>query len=743
MTNYSQNPAHGGDLRPRESARIDPHKPREPSAMQPCKKSITATIMGLTLATLALGLSAATVPAAAAPVQAAAPAKSSLKPLRVASLQQLKRLLKGKKPNTTLRASELTLAADAAPTAGGSSKSTSSGTQHSTTNNQVAGVDEGDIVKTDGKYLYTVQGGEVRIIQAHPATAMSLLASIKFEDGFYPAELFVDGERLVVIGNLWKANGAATDTPAASDAPMVGKMIAAPMGENLTVARVYDISDRQKPVQAREVSFTGNYLASRKIGDAVYLVGRTYPIFYTTALIATPDGPTQSADMTRGAILPKVGDSAVNHGTLRPLPLTKLSYFPNFVDPNYVVVAGFRLTRPGQAADIKSYLGAGEVAYASLDNLYLSAADYRAEASNASTHIYSFSIDQGGTQFRNAGEVPGTVLNQFSMDEHKGYFRIATTVHQWTQTGDTFQDKSWNNLYSLNGNMKVVGKLENLAEGESIYAARFMGDRAFLVTYRQVDPLFAIDLSDPAAPKSVGELKMPGFSSYLHPFDERHILGIGQETTAVGERVQTSGVKLALFDVSDLTQPKLAHSVVIGEQGSYSDALYDHKAVLFDADRHLLAFPMSVAEQPPGQEWGTTTFQGAHVYDVSVADGFRLKAAITHIPEGKLNSAWNRYIRRLLTIEDQLYTVSEGRVQANELTEFKQTGGVDVLALPEEPIAIDDPVPVDKSPTDGGATTDPNDGVACTMEVLMCPDGVTYVGRSGPNCEFAPCPAVK
>lgn len=716
-------------------------QPGESMAMKCRKPSATAGIAGAALAALMLGLGTAAIPttALAGPVQAAAPAKSKLKPARVASLQQLKRLLKGKRPNPALRGAELT--PPVADLASGATGKSTGGAQHSTTNNQVEGVDEGDIVKTDGQYLYTVQDGAVRIIQANPASAMSLLASIKFEDGFYPIELFVDGGRLVVIGNRWVPDGGAAEAPAAADDAAVGKMIWAP-GQSFTVARVFDISDRQKPVQEREVSFTGGYLASRKIGDAVYLVGRTYPMFYLMKPAAT-EGGAQAADMTRDTLLPKVGDSAINGGEPRSLPLAKLSYFPNFVDPNYVVVAGFRLSQPKQPADIKSYLGAGDVAYASLDSLYLSAADYRADANSANTHIYSFSIGQGGTQFRNAGEVPGTVLNQFSMDEHEGHFRIATTVHQWTQTGDTFQDKSWNNLYSLDSNLKVVGRLEHLAEGESIQSARFMGDRAFLVTYRQVDPLFAIDLSDPAAPKAVGELKMPGFSSYLHPFDERHILGIGQETTAEGDAVRTGGVKLALFDVSDLTQPRLVQQLVIGEQGSYSDALYNHKAVLFDRDRHLLGFPVAVAEQPPGQDWGTTVFQGAHVYDVSVADGFKLKAAITQIPEGKLNSAWNRYVNRLLTIEDQLYTVSEGRVQANDLAAFKQTGALDVSPIPEEPILTDDTPPVDPPKSDGGGTAAPSDGVACTLEVMFCPDGVTAVGRSGPNCEFAPCPATK
>lgn len=741
MTNHLPAPIYVSGNRP--NGEFPPGASRQvagPLTMPPRKSPMVASIFSLGLAVLLLAMDVEAAPAATSnlPAAASASAKSGLKPLRVQSLQQLKRLLKGKHPATTLRGVEMTLAASAGDAASNKSLGAGGGTKYSSTNVQVQGVDEGDIVKTDGQYLYTLQDGQLRIIQAYPAAGLDLLASVKFEEGFYPMELFVDGSRLVVIGSLWKPSDAVTD-PAAKETAGVAKMaLVANLGENLTVARVFDISDKRRPVQEREVTFTGSYLTSRKVGDAVYLIGRTYPMFYAFAV--------KSANLTRDVALPKVSDSALNGGASRTLPLGKLSYFPGFVDPNYVIVAGFRLSQPDHPADIKSYLGAGDIAYASLNKLYLSAADYQADAANALTHLYSFAIDQGNIQFRNAGEVPGTALNQFSMDEHQGYFRIATTVHQWKEVNGSFQNKSWNNVYSLDNSMKVVGKLEHLADGESIYAARFMGDRAYLVTFEQTDPLFAIDLKDPTAPRAMGELILPGFSNYLHPYDSTHLLGIGQDTTAVGDGVQFGGMKLALFDVADISQPKLLHSVVIGEQGSYSDAMYDHKAVLFDPERHLLGFPVTETAKKAGEEWPSTSFQGAYVYDVSLDGGFTRKGAITQMPADN-PYAWNRYIRRLLTIEDQLYTVSDGRVQANQLSDFALTGALDVAPVPkDEPVPVDIDPPVVKEPNDPGTTdggaTDPG-AVACTMEVQLCPDGKTWVGRSGPSCSFAPCPSEK
>ncbi|NJD06519.1 MAG: hypothetical protein FIA97_08455 [Methylococcaceae bacterium] len=664
------------------------------------------------------------------------------KPQRVASIRQLRKLLGGKQVHASAAGLE-SLARSASPDSSGKGAGAAAdvaGYAHSSTNVQVQGVDEADLVKTDGDYLYSVQGGRVRIVRAYPAKDMALLASIELDGGLSPSELYLEGNRLVVIATGWNS-----PQPAEPQADV--KMgFWWPVGEPKTIARVYDVSDRAKPALEREVSFSGSYLTSRMIGDSVYLLGRTYPSLYLAAARASE--AAKPAKATRQTALPSVSDSAVGGGKDKPLSLSRVYYFPDFVEPDYVIIAGFRLSQPAAPADIKSFLGAGDVAYASTGSIYLSAADYGVAnadgtAPTPASRIYKFDIDQGQSRFRIAGEVPGTVLNQFSMDESGGYFRIATTVSQWVQKGETGELQSWNNLYTLNGDLKIAGRLEHLADGERIYSARFLGDRCYLVTFRQVDPLYVVDLSNADAPKVAGELKIPGFSNYLHPYDARHILGFGQD---VGEDGQSlGGVKLALFDVSDLSKPTLRHSLVIGSQGSYSDLFYDHKALLFDQDRNLIGFPILETAAQSGADWPVPVFQGAQVYRITPEDGFKKLAAISHATEdGYGYYDWNRTVRRLLTIEDQLYTISEARIQANDLGQFAQTGAVDMPDLPIiEPPVIDPPVIdpvidpiVEPTPPQG----DQSGGVACTQDARLCPDGTTWVSRIGPSCEFAACP---
>lgn len=608
--------------------------------------------------------------------------QNPLKPKHVTSFKQLKRILSAKKvhANKYLVLKPM-MTADAGAIFDASAESTGE-VEHSETNIQVPGVDEGDTVKTDGHYIYSIQSGQVRIIQAYPTNSMTLAATLQFDTGFSPIELYIKGDQLIVIGTGWQADDNTGTVPVLQKNRMSIMPIWAPSGESRTIARIYDITDHTQPVLQREIAFTGNYLSSRKIDDTVYLIGRKYPSYYLR-YFAGAAIQSESLIMTRDNILPHISDSAVNNGKQHNLPLADLYYFPNFLEPNYVIVAGFSLDALHEEANFKAYLGSGDISYASAKNLYLSAADYNSNSATASsvtspvTHVYKFALNKGNVNFNMAGEVPGVVLNSFSMDEHNGYLRIATTVDQWTQSGDIGSLQTWNNLYTLDSDMKIAGRLEHLAEGERIYSARFIGDRSYLVTFRQTDPLFVIDLSSPAQPKVLGELKIPGFSNYLHPFDENHIIGFGQDTEETGTGgVVTTGVKLALFDVSDVEHPNQTHKLTIGKQGTYSPLMYDHKALLFDKKRGLLGFPINVTAQKPGEEWPSEVFQGAHLYKISLTEGFQKQAAITHLKNDQPYD-WNHHIQRLLTIGDQLYTLSETRVQANDLAEFKQTGFLD------------------------------------------------------------------
>jgi uncharacterized secreted protein with C-terminal beta-propeller domain len=248
--------------------------------------------------------------------------------------------------------------------------------------------------------------------------------------------------------------------------------------------------------------------------------------------------------------------------------------------------------------------------------------------------------------------------------------------------------------------LNVVGKVEGLAPGEEIYSTRFIEDRLYMVTYYQIDPLFVIDLSEPTAPKVLGELKIPGVSDYLHPFGENYLIGFGLETASadVIEELGWSwfqGMKISMFDVTDVANPVELHKVVIGDRGTTSDLLYNHKALLFDEDKGIMVLPVLLAEIPQGvkdnmtiDDWvyGTYTFQGAYVYDVSVENGFELKGTISHYDESELGADFEYYyyygtdilknISRILYIGDYFYTVSDGIVQANEMDDLTETASV-------------------------------------------------------------------
>ncbi len=302
--------------------------------------------------------------------------------------------------------------------------------------------------------------------------------------------------------------------------------------------------------------------------------------------------------------------------------------------------------------------------------------------SSEKTIIHKISLD--GFAYIGKGEVAGHALNQFSMDEHNGYFRIATTQGQLGGWGRMMpgQQATSSNVFVLDSNLETVGKLEGLAPGESIYSARFMGNRAYLVTFKKVDPFFTLDLADPKNPKVLGKLKIPGYSDYLHPYDENYIIGLGKGAVAAeeGEFAWYQGVKLSLFDVRDIENPKEVAKFEIGDRGTDSYALQDHKAFLFSKSRNLLVIPVTLAEidrskyagELPLSAYGDYTFQGAYVFSLSPENGFALLGRITHsdLDEAKKMGDYywsNSNVKRTLYMDNNLYTVSDQYVKANDL----------------------------------------------------------------------------
>jgi len=524
-------------------------------------------------------------------------------------------------------------------------------TDYSTTNIQVAGVDEADIVKTDGEYIYLVSGNRTIIVEAYPPGQAQVLSEIELEGTVIG--IFINGDRLVVFEE---------ETPyydyydlrlgPTGEGSMFSK--AAYYTLPTTSIKVYDISDRENPRLQRELSADGQYVSSRMIGDYAYVV---------------INEPVDEQDDELS--LPRI----YLGGNETEIPATDI-YYCDVSDYYYMytTIMAVNTQDDNQEPTYETILlGASSNLYVSLNNIYLTFPVWGRDVGDVGkTSVHRIHIEGDEIEYVASGEVPGMVLNQFSMDEYDGYFRVATTTREGT---------SRNHIYILDMALNITGSLTDLAPGETIYSARFMGERGYLVTFKQVDPLFVIDLKDPYNPEELGYLKVTGYSDYLHPYDENHIIGIGKETTDAGEFAWYQGVKISLFDVTDVRNPREIDKYVIGHRGTDSPVLWDHKAFLFDKSRDLLVMPILVAEVDqseypqgvPSWAYGEPVWQGAYVFHVSPDVGLNLTGRITHI-ESPADLEQDYYwsysplsVERSLYIDDVLYTISDAKIKMNNL----------------------------------------------------------------------------
>ena len=561
---------------------------------------------------------------------------------------------------------------------------------YSATNVQVEGVDEGDQVKTDGQYIYQINNNLVQIIKAVPADQMQLVNTLKFNDqNFTPVDLYIDGDYMIVIGNTYIDQPTyPTDQSNLRKMPAYMPPYYHP-NTSLCRAIVYNIKDKQNISQIRRLVLEGNYLASRLVDGKFYLLSNCYLDYYSI------QNGTSDTDVT------PICKDTIKADRFDAQDIKTIRYFPGCITSNYLVAGSIDLQQMEQPADINTYLGGGENVYASTNNLYVALSQYNGgviqpymksestTSAQTNTKIFKFSLQNAKLQYEGEGQVPGTILNQFSMDEYNDHFRIATTYGEtWREDEFTSQ----NNVYILDKDLKLTGKIENIAPGERIYSTRFMGGRAYMVTFKQVDPFFVLDLSDPAQPKILGKLKIPGYSDYLHPYDENHIIGFGKETVEASgfNGVSTAfyqGLKIAIFDVTDVSQPVEMSKVVIGDRGSDSELLRNHKALLFSRDKNLLALPVTVmaidqknikASSANIPEYGSFSFQGAYIYNIDLQNGLQYKGRITHLNDEdyvKAGNYWNateKSISRILYIGDNLYTLSPAMIKSNQLDSLQE-----------------------------------------------------------------------
>ena len=420
-------------------------------------------------------------------------------------------------------------------------KSTGTG-GYSKTYLQVDDVDEADIVKTDGKYIYYVTNSrEVVILSAENGKTkkLSTIGSSGIEN--YISDIYLKGDKLITVGTIYKDD---------SDESSSGIV-------------VYDISDRSKPEVLYDFSQTGSILSSRMVGDYVYLVTNDY-VF------------------KGGRPVPMCG-SAEN---LKSLDANDICCVPDPRTSSYIVLSAVDISSGDQGRSAtKAVFGASEQIYCNDHNLYCTSMEWPDDSNTYYTRIVRASLNGLKVKVDATTKVRGYVDSQFSMDERDGYFRIAATSER--------AGIDVNNLYVLDSKLKEAGKVTGFARNESIKAVRFIGDKAYVITYEAIDPLFIIDLSDPASPRIEGEVKIDGFSTLLIPVSNDRLLGIGHATGDNGYGGEyDSGLKLALFDISDPSEPKVLDSKEFKDMSSI--AQYDHHALMVNSEAGYFAIPYEV-----------------------------------------------------------------------------------------------------------------------------------------------------
>lgn len=558
----------------------------------------------------------------------------------VGSFENFYQIIKEKTPSNTDREVwniEESITADA-------SKYSATNDMSSTTNTQVENVDESDVVKVEGQYIYYVADQRIIIIDAQNAESSSKVAEIDYkEEKFNPREIYIKNNKLIVIGNEIEGYSTTCKTVIEDVARDVAKL-----ADFKTGMILYDISNIKEPKEIRRVMLQGNYISSRMIENNVYFVANQY--LYTSQIARN-----EIKDLNEDDYKPKYEDTAISQDE-KCIDFNRIYSLEGTNDTSYLMLAGINI-ESDEEADIKTFLGAGQYVYSSEKNMYIAVNKEKYgegyELLGGTTHILKFALENGKITYKAEADIDGQVNNQFSMDEKNGeYFRIATTSGRlWNMDKSTS-----NNLYILNDKLEEVGKITGFAQEEKIYSVRYVGNKAYVVTFKQTDPLFVIDLSNPTNPQILGELKIPGYSTYLHPYDETHIIGFGYETKENGIRVTTDGLKMVMFDVTDFSNPQVLFKVNIGDSKyTYSELLYNHKAMLFSKEKNIIAFPLYSSA-------GRKTNSRAAIYEIDLEKGFTLKGEI-----GNITNEYLKQVERIVFVNDTYYTLSKALVKVADM----------------------------------------------------------------------------
>ncbi len=557
------------------------------------------------------------------------------------------------------------------------------GEEYSTTNLQVEEVDEADIVKTDGEYIYSLSDYDVIITDVRNPEDTKIVSRIESTSShIVPLEIILNNDKLIIIskdtGSRYKPS---------------------------TQVMVYDISDKENPKRQKQFYVDQNYYTSRVVNGNLYII---------------------ASGRLRQNSSNDVIDYYTEDGKREKIGYNNMFYFNDNVSSYETIIASYSLDNASQGFDVKAYLMDVDNIYVSQNNIYIENEEYKQLDSLGGTllkifgfkgiyglnsdfeydnydkmaTIYKFSIeDDGKVKYIARGQTSGEAVDQFSFDEYNSNLRVA------------LEDENGSRIVVFDDKLKIIGQTDPVEENENMYSSRFVGDKAYLVTYRTIDPLFVFDLSDPKNPRLKGELKIPGYSTYLHPYDENHIIGIGMQTKervvrdSKGNVTSTTasiiGMKMALFDVSDVNNPKQISEVTIGDNSTKSAILNNHKALLFSKERELIAIPVtSYKTDITSEEYYTDpdiekltkgymnslnqkyVSEGYLVYNINIQDGINLKGVITHDVGNTYNYSGN--LLRGLYIKDNLFTLSQSMLKVNKLDTLEQINVMNIKEAKNE-----------------------------------------------------------
>ena len=556
--------------------------------------------------------------------------------------------------------------------------------EYSTTNIQVENVDEADITKTDGNYIYSLSENDVVITDVKNPEEIKVVARLSSKDSnTVPEDLLLYQNKLVVIYEKMKSSFSYYSSY---------------NNKNTTYVAIYDITNPEEPKEIKNYEIGQPYYTSRCIEGKLYVIasGRLKKENENIITYYQEDG------------------KQIDPG------FSNISRIKDLNTDCQTILSMFNLNKTDEKVKISSYLMDIENAYVSENNIYLLDEKYsyslepkpidifgwkgllavfddellEDEERGYHTEIYKFNLlEDGSIKFDKKASEKGKTINQFSIDEYENNLRLA------------LYDDEGSRIVIFDKNMKKIGETEKLAEGEKMYSSRFLGNKAYLVTYKTIDPLFVVDLSNPTAPKVLGKLKIPGYSTYLHPYDENHIIGIGMQTeekvnrNSSGKVISTTatitGMKMALFDVTDVNNPIQISDTIIGDRRTTSAILTNHKALLFSKEKQLLAIPVNNYEEDFELKTSSDTYssmidaysnynkeyisEGYFVYRINLTEGFELKGTITHNKTKSKYSYYNQSrLLRGLYIEDNLYTISEDYIKVNKLEDLQEVGQVKV-----------------------------------------------------------------